>query len=967
MLIGRRITNRLPPIIFHRLILGIERLVQVFHEEIPIPKLEEESQSSNTSTGALHLPDGNTILHLFGQWLFDAVSEAHPDYVDGRAQAFGVLCRILCKPQHRSSFLPVYLYQFYWALIKALLSTEELEGGSATSSGQSSEAAPSDTLNLHTLVFIIVNSEDLFAQSHPGARILFLPFLLGIRRIVPALEQPLRIAFNLDDLRRACYKLLGSLLGMCNHYGSSLFGKEQSGVLARLEDRIASLSMGLSQHVYSILLRVAFFGKETASCVINSPQATFNAAIFLLIDTLVASLLVERDAGNQRYLLNLLASAAYDDNGRIPGLAPIVIRLVVEQLGQGIWTVEASLVAVEVLKHLVSVGGGRRSASYDPTSLLSVDLQNRLIQSLCALTESLLAKNNLAVLYRLIVSLINCIQRGSERVQGLLAKNGELQAQIVNVLTRCLAVSRTSSMAATATTATSTGKSSLKKSANSSRITIDRVITGNEGKLAFGIAPVPPQGASSLEVALSEIAQSALSKLFGTFGHNLINPLRPTCISSRLTEGDILKAGESCRIHVYLLNRQSLVSMIDAEEGLLILSRTTAGRFSWETKLQYGPASLGQIYMDPADQLFDTDCEEPWEWPTSPFTFPNGALVGASKPTFPLYNDQVILGRFMREDRRARNFAIIQDLLGKTIEREHGKRLSHGPMLYCRRARPPAIEDPRGHYHRLLLAHHGAWTDMPARSQLARRPMVPLALSPQLLKHLFELDKLPERECVGCSVFYLRSGRESLAEILSMDRVSEDFMAFVRSLGWPVNLASHSGWSGGLNESLCRSFPYFASSAFELIFYVPALLNLAGLVEEKAAHSDANDKPIMSEQMGIALPAYTTALYRMLGNNFVTVLWIEDLQDLLTLPGKFQSTSLIYICVHPLTDPASAGLYRIRILVVSNGMPADTVFLLGPLLDGMLVRREVLGRLIRETVLSASAFCLYNLQNQPLP
>lgn len=45
----------------------------------------------------------------------------------------------------------------------------------------------------------------------------------------------------------------------------------------------------------------------------------------------------------------------------------------------------------------------------------------------------------------------------------------------------------------------------------------------------------------------------------------------------------------------------------------------------------------------------------------------------------------------------------------------------------------------------------------------------------------------------------------------------------------------------------------------------------------------------------------------------------------------------------------------------------EAVFLFGPLLDGMIVQREAIGRLVQETVISACLFCLYNIQNQQRP
>jgi hypothetical protein len=175
------------PQIFFRSVLGMEKLVQVFH-----------SIGNVDNSGALErlFPDGNTILHIVGSWLFDAVSRDSPGCAEGRAQAFGVLCRIVSHPQNRHPFLATYLHQFYAAII------DGLKG------------------DLLSLVFIIVNCEDIFALGLPGVRILVAPFVMALRRIIPNLEKPLRVSLNLDDLRRACYKLLCTIFGFCDHFSA---------------------------------------------------------------------------------------------------------------------------------------------------------------------------------------------------------------------------------------------------------------------------------------------------------------------------------------------------------------------------------------------------------------------------------------------------------------------------------------------------------------------------------------------------------------------------------------------------------------------------------------------------------------------------------------------------------------------------------------------------------------------------
>lgn len=106
----------------------------------------------------------------------------------------------------------------------------------------------------------------------------------------------------------------------------------------------------------------------------------------------------------------------------------------------------------------------------------------------------------------------------------------------------------------------------------------------------------------------------------------------------------------------------------------------------------------------------------------------------------------------------------------------------------------------------------------------------------------------------------------------------------------------------------------------------------------------------------------TTRVTSVISENRIAIVWLEDSQDLLSLPAKFGSPeTLVYICVIPM---ASSGLYQIRLMVTAA--PVDqsgsvATFTFGPLLDGMVLRRETLGQLVRSTAISASLFCLYHL------
>lgn len=149
------------------------------------------------------------------------------------------------------------------------------------------------------------------------------------------------------------------------------------------------------------------------------------------------------------------------------------------------------------------------------------------------------------------------------------------------------------------------------------------------------------------------------------------------------------------------------------------------------------------------------------------------------------------------------------------------------------------------------------------------------------------------------------------------------------------------------------TIPYFANSVVEAVFHVPSLIPLK---------ESGGDQSQFAETLGSILEP-----------DLVSIVWLEDPIDMTSLPSKFGATNvLVYLCVCPMKDEESLGLYRIRVMVTqpqSNEEEAQQAagLIFGPLLDGMLLRREMLGSLVRSTAISASLFALHQVKKQPRP
>ncbi|XP_065095232.1 ral GTPase-activating protein subunit beta isoform X6 [Ochlerotatus camptorhynchus] len=230
------------PQIFLKTMKGIAGLVDAF---LAMLSLCQE----NRYPLATNRPRCNSILHLFGEWLFDAahiggetwiqnmkkksveakrrpssmimdnrkgslsqppslseMSDVPPGltidkYESGKAEAVGALCRIFCAKKTGEEILPVYLARFYMALQQGLKlnDTKECE---------------------ETLASVLYNSSDLFRIDLEGIQVLLPSFIAALELILPEKELRMKssVIVNKTELRRAAINVLLSMLALPLHF-----------------------------------------------------------------------------------------------------------------------------------------------------------------------------------------------------------------------------------------------------------------------------------------------------------------------------------------------------------------------------------------------------------------------------------------------------------------------------------------------------------------------------------------------------------------------------------------------------------------------------------------------------------------------------------------------------------------------------------------------------------------------------
>ncbi|KAI8784564.1 ral GTPase-activating protein subunit alpha-2 isoform X1, partial [Biomphalaria glabrata] len=194
-----------------------------------------------------------------------------------------------------------------------------------------------------------------------------------------------------------------------------------------------------------------------------------------------------------------------------------------------------------------------------------------------------------------------------------------------------------------------------------------------------------------------------------------------------------------------------------------------------------------------------------------------------------------------------------------------------------------------------------------------------LKKSEKVLRELKNLDSQKCRETHKIAVIYIGQGQEDKNSILSNSSASRAFEDFVAGLGWEVDLETHQGFMGGLqqNRTTGNTAPYWANSTCEVIFHVSTRIPSIG-----------NDWHIKM---------------RHLGNDEVHIVWSEHSRDYRRgiIPTEFGD---IVIIIYPLPT----GLYRIQI-----DRKAEVPYF-GPLFDGAIVDHYVLSGLVRATAINAS-------------
>jgi hypothetical protein len=156
-----------------------------------------------------YAPDTNTVLDLFGPWLFEAVTRDAPAFNEGKAVAYAALCRIYCRKGGRPTTAR-NLSLFYHALQLGLKDNDII-----------------------LLSAILLNSCNIFSYELEGSHVLIPAFMETCERILcEEGKYP-------ELLRNACITVVSSLICVPNFYSGN--GTERNIIYAELKFQIQTI------------------------------------------------------------------------------------------------------------------------------------------------------------------------------------------------------------------------------------------------------------------------------------------------------------------------------------------------------------------------------------------------------------------------------------------------------------------------------------------------------------------------------------------------------------------------------------------------------------------------------------------------------------------------------------------------------------------------------------------------------
>uniref|UniRef100_A0A3Q0S5S7 Ral GTPase-activating protein subunit beta n=1 Tax=Amphilophus citrinellus TaxID=61819 RepID=A0A3Q0S5S7_AMPCI len=856
-------------------------------------------------------PKVNSILNLFGQWLFDAAlvhcklhsglsrdpsmtaiatqvglelrrkgsqmstdsmvnnpmfdaNEFPESYEAGRAEACGTLCRIFCSKKTGEEILPVYLSRFYMVLIQGL--------------------QISDFICRPVLASIILNSSSLFCTDLKGINVVVPYFIAALETIVPDRElSKFKMYVNPTDLRRASINILLAMLPLPHHFGNIksevlLEGKfneedgwphDQPVSFLSLRLRLVNVLIGAlqtetdptnTQLILGAMLNIVqdsalleSIGAQTETGSIDGSHSTLRSQSHSRTNSGISftsgGSMEATSPDSERPAQALLRDYALPDTAA--GLLVRSIHLVTQRLNsQWRQDMSISLAALELLAGLAKVKVGVDSAD-----------RKRAVSSICCYIVfqcSRPAPLQSRDLHSMIVAAFQFLCVWLTEHPDMLDEKDCL-VEVLEI--------------------------------------VELGISGSKSRQEQEVRHKGEKEHNPASMRVKDAAEATLSCIMQVLGA-FPSPSGPASTCSLLNEDTLIRyarlsATGASNFRYFVLDNSVILAMLEQPLGneqnpspsVTVLIRGTAGRHAWTMQLFHQPrgARANQrsvVYV--SSSFLSQQMFVPEGRPT-----PNndvGIKYNVKQRPFPEEVDKIPLVKADvsipdLDDIVSKELEVqhdkLRNLMSKQIEYEnalerHSEEIWKSkpfpdPQTDCKPP-PPSQEFQTA---RLFLSQFGFLSlealKEPNNSRLPPHLIGLESSLPGFFDDISYLDLLPCRPFDTVFIFYVRAGQKSSHEILrnveSSASVQSHFLEFLLSLGWPVDVGRHPGWTGHLDTSWSVNYCsdsndeagtpedtggsvfngekkvlYYADALTEIAFVVPSLTENS---EESSVHSDS--------------------------------------------------------------------------------------------------------------------------------
>uniref|UniRef100_A0A4W5RSD3 Ral GTPase-activating protein subunit beta n=1 Tax=Hucho hucho TaxID=62062 RepID=A0A4W5RSD3_9TELE len=799
--------------------------------------------------------------------MFDA-NEFPDNYESGRAEACGTLCRIFCSKKTSEEILPVYLSRFYMVLIQGL--------------------QISDYICRPVLASIILNSSALFCSDIKGINVVVPYFISALENVLPDRElSKFKTYVNPTDLRRASINILLSMLPLPHH-----FGKVKSEAL--LEGKFSNDDNSLHDKAVTFLsfklrlVNILIGALQTETDPTNT-QMILGAMLNIVQDSaLLESVGAQAEVGSVDGSHVLAKSHSRNNSGisnasggsseattpdserpaqallrdyalhtdTAAGLLIRSIHLVTQRLNSQ-WRpdMSISLAALELLAGLAKVRASVESAD-----------RKRAVSSVCSYIVyqcSRPAPLHSRDLHSMIVAAFQCLCVWLTEHPDMLNEKDCL-IEVLEIVELGISGSKSK--------------------------TSDQEVRYKGDK---------EHNPASMRVKdAAEATLSCIMQVLGAFP----SPSGPASPCSLLNEDTLIKYSRLTstsrkNFRYFVLDNSVILAMLEQPLGneqtdpcpsVTMLIRGMSGRHAWTMQLFHQPrgARASQKVFIPESR------------PTPKNDV--GIRLNVKHRPFPEEVDKI---PFVKADL---SIPDLHDIVDKELEMQHDKlrgvmtkqieyetTLEHGSEeRWGSKSFPDVLTDckppsPSQEFQtaRLFLSHFGFLSlealKEPGNSRLPPHLIALDSGLPGFFDDMSYLDLLPCRPCDTVFLFYMKAGQKSSQEILrnveSSANVQHHFLEFLMSLGWPVEVGQHPGWTGSvysswsINNNNGDSIPaddtitlgdtgggvfngekrvlYYADALTEIAFVVPSL------IDSSAESSESSFPTVDSDSQMELLPS----------------------------------------------------------------------------------------------------------------